>query len=103
MTQVPSRQIEEAKPQVWFLATSALVTLAVRPPLQRAVAGALSTHRRVLVRAVVAELEGLAGTDDVAAAWASSALGQLDWLGTPVPVDDPIGTQPSVENQALVG
>jgi hypothetical protein len=102
MTQVPSRQIEEAKPQVWFLDTSALVTLAVHPPLQRAVAGTLSTHRRVLVRAVVAELEGLAGTGDVAAAWASSALGQLDWLGTPVRVDDPIGTQLAVEIQALI-
>jgi Aldo/keto reductase family len=77
-----------AKPQVWFPETSALVTLAVHLPLQQAVVAALSPHRRVLVKAVVTELEGLAMTSDSTATWAGTALGQLDWLGEPVPLDD---------------
>lgn len=86
----------------WFPDTSALVTLAVHPPLQRAVAAALSVHNLVLVESVVSELKGLAGTSDPAAAWAGTALGQLDWLGEPVRVDDPVGTQLAVELQELI-
>lgn len=86
----------------WFPDTSALVTLAVHPPLQRAVAAALSVHNLVLVESVVSELKGLAGTSDPAAAWAGTPLGQLDWLGEPVRVDDPVGTQLAVELQELI-
>jgi hypothetical protein len=43
MTHVPSGPAEDAKPGVWFPDTSALVTLAVHPPLQRAVAATLAT------------------------------------------------------------
>jgi hypothetical protein len=77
--------------QVWFLETSALVTLAVHLPLQQAVAATLSAHPRVLVKAVVTELEGLALTSDSTATWAGTALSQLGWLGQPVPLDDPAG------------
>lgn len=81
------------KPQVWFLDTSALMTMAVYAPLQQAVCETLSPHRKVLVAAVVAELEGLAKTAHPSSAWATAALGQLDWLGKPVVVDEPIGVE----------
>lgn len=93
MTQVPSGWAAGTGRPVWFTDTSALVTLAVHPPLRRALVATLSSHDRVLVDAVVAELEGLAGTSGAVGAWAGTALKQLDWLGTPVPVDDPVGTR----------
>jgi hypothetical protein len=92
----------DARPDVWFPDTSALVTSAVHPPLQLAVMAVLSTRKVVLVKAVVAELEGLAATSEGSAVWAAKALGELDWLGTPVRVDDPIGTQLAVELQELI-
>lgn len=85
--------------QVWFPDTSALVTLGVHPPLQRAGEATLSGHRRVLVNAVVEELRGLASTTPPEAVWAGVALGQLEWLGKPVPLDDPIGTDLALEIQ----
>jgi hypothetical protein len=81
------------KQPVWFLDTSALVTMAVHAPLQQAVRETLSPHRKVLVVAVVAELEGLAKTAHPSSAWAAAALGQLDWLGKPVVVDEPTGIE----------
>jgi len=102
MTHRSSEPAANAGPMVWFPDTSALVTLAVHPPLQRAVAAALSAHNLVLVEAVVAELQGLAGTSDAAAAWAGAALSQMDWLGEPVRVDDPAGTKLAVEIQELI-
>ncbi|MGH3252450.1 MAG: hypothetical protein ACRDOI_40410 [Trebonia sp.] len=81
------------KPLVWFPDTSALVTMAVHAPLEQAVREALSAHRRVLLTAVVAELEGLAKAPHSSSAWASVALGQLGWLGKPVVVDEPIGVE----------
>lgn len=72
-----------ARPEVWFPDTSALVTMAVHEPLQRAVVAALSLARKVLVQAIVDELETLAASADPAAAWADAALKQLDWLGKP--------------------
>jgi hypothetical protein len=91
-----------AKALVWFLDTSALVSLAVHLPLQQAVQATLSTHRRVLVTAVVAELEELAKTSTPAAAWAGTALGQLNWLGEPVRLDDPAGTELAAELQEQI-
>jgi hypothetical protein len=91
-----------AKEQVWFPDTSALVTLAVHPPLQRAVVATLSEHRRVLIKAVIAELEGLSTTSGPTAAWAAVALGQLEWLGEPVRLDDPEGTRLAVELQEII-
>jgi hypothetical protein len=91
-----------AKALVWFPDTSALVSLAVHLPLQQAVQAALSAHRRVLVTAVVAELEGLAKTPTPTAAWAGAALGQLSWLGEPVRLDDPAGTELAVELQEQI-
>jgi hypothetical protein len=88
-----------AKPQVWFLDTSALVTLAVHNPLQRAVLATLSVHRRVLTTAVQEELRGLARTSSTSAEWADVALTQLEWLGEAVPLDDPAGTRLAVEIQ----
>jgi hypothetical protein len=85
--------------QVWFLDTSALVTLAVHPPLQRAVEALLLAQRRVLVKAVVVELEGLASTKPPVAHWAATALGQLGWIGEPVGLDDPVGTDLAVTIQ----
>ena len=92
----------QARRHVWFPDTSALVTLAVHPPLQRAVAATLSSHDRVLVEAVVAELQGLAGTAAPVGTWANTALEQLGWLGTPVRVDDPVGTRLAVELQEQI-
>jgi hypothetical protein len=84
---------------VWFFDTSALVTLGVHLPLRQAVEETLSVHRRVLVNAVVVELEGLASTPPAEGKWARVALGQLDWLGTPVRLDDPVGTNLALEVQ----
>lgn len=91
-----------AKPVVWFPDTSALVTLAIHQPLHDAVVTQLSSGRRVLVKAVVAELEGLAQGNSSTAKWASRALTQLDWLGNPVPVDDPVGTELALQFQEQV-
>jgi hypothetical protein len=90
------------KPVVWFPDTSALVTLAVHQPLHDAVVTALSGSRRVLVKAVVAELEGLARGSSPTAGWAGQALKQLEWLGEPVRVDDPVGTRLAVRFQEQV-
>jgi hypothetical protein len=49
---------------------------------------ALSNSRRVLVKAVVAELEELSQGTSQTAGWARRALKQVDWLGEPVRVDD---------------
>jgi hypothetical protein len=87
-----------AKALVWFPDTSALVSLAVHLPLQQAVQATLSPHRRVLVTAVLAELQELARSTRTAA-WAGAALGQLDWLGEPVRLDDPDGTKLAVQVQ----
>jgi hypothetical protein len=86
-------------PLVWFPDTSALVTLAVHEPLHGAVVSTLLGHRRVLVKAVVDELESLTSVTGPVAKWAFTALGQLDWLGTPVRLDDPAGTKLAVEIQ----
>jgi hypothetical protein len=83
----------EIKRQVWFLETSALVTLAVHLPLQQAVAATLSAHPRILVKAVVTELEELVMTSDSTATWAGTALSQIGWLGKPIPLDDPAGVE----------
>lgn len=88
--------------QVWFPDTSALVTLAVHLPLQQTVASVLSAHGRVLVRAVLAELERLATTNDATAIWASTALSQLGWLGEPVALDDPTGVELAVRLQEQI-
>jgi hypothetical protein len=88
-----------AKALVWFPDTSALVSLAVHLPLQQAVQATLLPHRRVLVTAVLAELQELARTHTRTAAWAGVALGQLDWLGEPVRLDDPAGTELAVQVQ----
>lgn len=90
------------KPVVWFPDTSALVTLAVHQPLHDAVVAALSDRRRVLVKAVVAELDGLARGTSPTASWAGQALKQLDWLGVPVCVDDPVGTELALRFQEQV-
>ena len=97
-----SGSTSSAKPLVWFPDTSALVSLAVHLPLQQAVQATLSGHRRVLVAAVVAELEELAKSPTPTAAWAGAALGQLDWLGEPVRLDDLAGTELAVELQEQI-
>ena len=81
-----------AKPQVWFPDTSALITLAVHEPLQAVAVDALADKRRVLLVAVVAELAELTRLSQPLASWASTALGQLEWLGAPVALDSPSGT-----------
>jgi hypothetical protein len=62
----------------------------------------LSTRHRVLVDAVLAELKRLAATSDRTAGWARIALGQLDWLGQAMPVDDPVGTRLAAQFQAAI-
>jgi len=73
--------------------------------LRQAVESVLSTHRRVLVRAVVIELEGLASTEPPIADWAAIALGRLEWLGKAVKLDDPVGTDlaRTVQEELAVG
>jgi rRNA-processing protein FCF1 len=90
------------KALVWFPDTSALVSMAVHLPLHQTVQATLSAHRRVLVTAVVAELEELAKSSTRTAAWAGAALGQLDWLGEPVRLDDPAGTELAAELQEQI-
>ncbi len=102
MTSAPAEPAAGPRRQVWFPDTSALVTLAVHLPLQQAVVATLSTHDRVLVDAVAAELHGLAATAGPVSGWAGTALKQLDWLGTPVRVDDPVGTRLAVELQEQI-
>ncbi len=97
-----SESAADTKALVWFPDTSALVTLAVHFPLQQAVQATLSAHRRVIVTAVVAELEELAKSPAPSAAWAGAALGQLSWLGEPVRLDDPAGTELAVEIQEQI-
>lgn len=98
----PEPEQSPARQQVWFPDTSALVTLAVHLPLQKAVAAVLSAHRRVLVKAVLAELERLATTSDTTATWAGIALGQLGWFGEPVSLDDPAGVELAVRLQEQI-
>ena len=94
--------VRPIKPAVWFPDTSALVTLAIHQPLHDAVVTALSSSRRVLVKAVVAELDGLAQGTPPTAGWAKQALTQLEWLGSPVRVDDPVGTELALQFQEQV-
>jgi hypothetical protein len=90
-----------AKP-LWLPDASALVSLAAGFPLQQAAEATRSGHRRVLVTAVVAELEELAKSSAPTAAWAAAALSQLDWLGEPVRRDDRAGTELAVELQGQI-
>lgn len=94
--------IEKPKDIVWFLDTSALITLAVHEPLHSAVIKALSNRKAVLMGAVVRELEDLTSTRAPVASWAKSALQQLEWLGQPVALDDPVGTDLAVAFQEEV-
>jgi hypothetical protein len=91
-----------AKSIVWFVDTSALVTLAAYQPLHDVVVTALPDHRWILVRAVVAELEGLARGSSPTAKWASRALKQLSSWGEPIGLDDPVGTQLAQRFQAQI-
>lgn len=90
---------DQGSPPVWFPDTSALVTLAVHEPLHAAVVSTLSAHQCVLVKAVADELESLTRVDGPIAKWAATALGQLDWLSAPVPLDDPAGTVRAIQIQ----
>ncbi len=99
MTSEPPGQAAGAKPRVWFPETSALVTLGVHRPLQQAVVAALSPSYRMLVKAVVTELQELSKTSDITATWAGTALGQLEWLGEAVALDDPVGVELAVQAQ----
>lgn len=98
----PAAGMRPERPVVWFPDTSALVTLAVHQPLHDAVVAVLSKHRRVLVKAVVAELDGLARGSSPVAGWARLALKQCDWLGEPVPLDDPVGIDLALRFQGQV-
>ena len=99
---VPSAPIGPAptKRQVWFPDTSALVTMGVHEPLRDVVVEALDDKAVVLARAVVVELEDLKkhGHGPVRG-WASTALTQLDWLGEPVALDDPVGVKLAIDIQ----
>ncbi|MGW1070957.1 hypothetical protein ACWD4F_41490 [Streptomyces aureus] len=68
--------------KVWFIDTSALLSLATDDGLRQAVHSELITERRVLLDVVYDELQGLAEHGDPGpAALATAALGQLEWLG----------------------
>jgi hypothetical protein len=81
---------QASKPQVWFLDTSALVTMAVHSPLGDDMRTSLGTDGvwLVLLQVVVGDLEGLLRADGREARWAARALKELDWLGDPVGLDD---------------
>jgi hypothetical protein len=53
----------------------------------------------MLVEAVVTELQELSKTSDITATWAGTALGQLEWLGEAVALDDPVGVELAVQVQ----
>lgn len=93
----------QSETQVWFPDTCALVTMAVHTPLGddvRAQLGAKTVHR-VLLEAVVGELEGLTKAGGREGAWAAKALGELGWLKTPVGLDD-LGVNLALELQELI-
>lgn len=92
-----------AKPALWFVDTSSLLSLAVDDDLRQAVQNELVPQRRVLLDIVVDELDRLAsqgppGIKDLAVA----ALGQLDWLGEPVDTGDLVAAERVVEIQDIM-
>ncbi|WP_215455089.1 hypothetical protein [Streptomyces sp. ATCC 21386] len=92
-----------AKPALWFVDTSSLLSLAADDNLRQTVQGELVSRRRVLLDVVVDELERLAsqgppGIKDLAVA----ALGQLDWLGEPVDTDELVAAERVVEIQDIM-
>jgi hypothetical protein len=79
------------KPPVWFIDTSALISLAADDGLWQAVQDEIGTQRRVLLDVVFDELERLAGEGDPnIKSLAAAALGQLDWLGAPMDTSDKV-------------
>ena len=88
---------------IWWPDTSALITLAVSPAVRAAVTAAIATSphtaRILLARAIEAELTGLQRSDEPVAALARTALGQLAWTHSAVPLDDPAGVDLAIEIQ----
>ncbi len=76
-----------AKPPVWFLDTSSLVSMAVDPGLQSTVQEELMPQKCVLLDVVQDELETLARGRGVAKRLSEMALTQLAWLGSQVPTE----------------
>lgn len=90
----------EARRQVWFIDTSALITMAIHPPLQRYVVGILSKKHRILAKAIVDELAELARwADTPLRKWAKTAMEQLGWLGDAVLLDEPVGIRLAAQIQ----
>ncbi len=75
------------KPTVWFLDTSALLSMAVDEALRLTVQRKLSPERCVLWDVVEDELTFLAKSTDTVRTLARAALGQLGWLGEAVAVE----------------
>ncbi|WP_458246908.1 hypothetical protein [Streptomyces sp. MAI_2237] len=91
------------KPAVWFIDTSALLTLAVHDDLRSVVQGEIGAQHHILVDVVYDELDRLAeeGAPDVKSL-AAAALGQLDWLGTILDTSDKVAAVRVREIQDIV-
>ncbi|MEU3432089.1 hypothetical protein [Streptomyces sp. NPDC006863] len=74
-----------AKPQLWFVDTSSVLSLATDDGLRAAIQREVGTQRHVVLDVVFDELERLASQGRPAEkTLAAAALGQLGWLGEPV-------------------
>ncbi|WP_328443407.1 hypothetical protein OG780_44205 [Streptomyces sp. NBC_00386] len=91
------------KPAVWFVDTSSLISLAADDGLRKAVQDEIQTQHRVLLDVVCDELERLAdeGRPNIKSL-AGAALGQLDWLGTPVDTSDKVDSLRVLEIQDVL-
>ncbi|MCW1100099.1 hypothetical protein OJ963_40640 [Streptomyces sp. RS2] len=92
-----------AKPAVWFIDTSALLTLAVDDGLRDVIKVEIEPQHHILLDVVCDELERLAdeGPPNVKSL-AATALGQLDWLGAVLDTNDKVAPGRVQEIQDLV-
>ena len=91
------------KRRLWFVDTSALLSLAADAGLRQAVQDELRLQKRVLLDVVLDELEGLSAHGQPGTATlATAALGQLGWLGEPVDTSDLVTPERVIEIQDIL-
>lgn len=91
-----------AKPSIWFVDTSSLISLAVDEELRSVVKSEVAGERCVLLDVVIDELEILAQPGGAITHFAKAALQQLDWLGEPVPVEGKVDVQGALQIQDVI-
>ncbi|MFJ7095870.1 hypothetical protein ACIQWL_37455 [Streptomyces mirabilis] len=88
---------------MWFVDTSALLSLAADDGLRQAIQDELRLQKRVLLDVVLDELEGLSAYGKPGTATlATAALGQLGWLGEPVDTSDLVTPERVIEIQDIL-